>query len=152
MLHADGGIINLVDWDRRVDEVVAVAGIAPPVVGERISLEDSLSGWVTLHNQATISNDVQKDDRVARSIRSWAVEEHIQSVAAAPLIVRDQVKGTLVVIGRKEGKEKFVQVDLDLLDPLPIRRLLRLRMRFFSNNPGSLPVSKSAGGRSWRPC
>jgi len=115
LLQADGGFINLVDWDRRVDEVVAVAGIAPPVVGERISLENSLSGWVTLHNQATISNDVQKDDRVARSILSWVIEEHIQSAAAAPMIVRDQVMGTLLVISRKEGKERFVQADLDLL-------------------------------------
>jgi ligand-binding sensor domain-containing protein/signal transduction histidine kinase len=115
LLQADGGFINLVDWDRRVDEVVAVAGIAPPLVGERISLEESLSGWVTLHNQAIFSNEIQKDDRVARSLRSWVAEEHIQSAAAAPMIFRDQVKGTLLVIGRKEGKERFVQADLDLL-------------------------------------
>ncbi len=115
LMQADGGFINLVDWDSRVDEVVAVAGIAPPVVGERISLEGSLSGWVTLHNQATISHDIQKDDRVVQSLRSWVIEEHILSAAAAPMIVRDQVKGTLLVIGRKEGKERFVQADLDLL-------------------------------------
>jgi signal transduction histidine kinase len=43
------------------------------------------------------------------------IEEHIQSAAAAPMIVRDQVKGTLLVIGQKEGKGRFVQADLDLL-------------------------------------
>jgi signal transduction histidine kinase len=115
LLRADGGFINLVDWDRRVDEVVAVAGIAPPVVGERISLEGSLSGWVTLHNQATISNEIQKDDRIVQSFRAWVIEENIQSAAAAPMIVRDQVRGTLLIIGQKEGKERFVQSDLDLL-------------------------------------
>ena len=115
LLQADGGFINLVDRDRRGDEVVAVAGVAPPVVGERIPLEASLSGWATLHNQATISNQIPNDDRVARTVRSWGMENHIQSAAVAPLTVRDQVMGTLVVIGQEGKKGKFVQSDLDQL-------------------------------------
>ena len=115
LLQADGGFVNLVDWDKMEDEVVSVTGLAPPLVGERRALEDSFSGWVSLHNQATISNDIQNDDRVARSARTWVIEEHIQSTAAAPLIVRDQVVGTLLVVGQREGKGKFVQADLDLL-------------------------------------
>ncbi len=115
LLQADGGFINLVDRDRRVDEVVAVAGLAPPVVGERIPLEASLSGWATLHNQATISNQIPNDDRVARTVRSWVMENHIQSAAVAPLSVRDQVMGTLVVIGQEGKKGRFVQSDLDQL-------------------------------------
>jgi signal transduction histidine kinase len=115
LLKADGGFINLVDWDRRVDEVVAVAGLAPPVVGERIPLEDSLSGWATLHNQAIISNQIPDDERVAESVRSWVTDEQIQCVAVAPLTIRDRVMGTLLVIGQKEGKGSFVQADLGLL-------------------------------------
>ncbi|HEX9091950.1 MAG TPA: GAF domain-containing sensor histidine kinase, partial [Anaerolineales bacterium] len=42
-------------------------------------------------------------------------EEHIQSAAVAPLTIRDQVMGTLLVIGQVEGKGKFTQPDLDLL-------------------------------------
>ncbi len=115
LLKADGGFINLVDRDKGVDEVFAVTGKAPPVVGERTPLESSLSGWATLHNQAVISNQIPNDDRVARNVRSWVIEEHIQSAAVAPLTIRDQVMGTLLVIGQEEGKGKFTQPDLDLL-------------------------------------
>jgi len=115
LLQADGGIINLVDEDRGEDEVVAMAGLTPPSVGERSPLGGSLSGWVTLHNQAIISNQIPNDDRVARNAISWVMEEHIQSAAVTPLTVRDQVVGTLVVIRQRGGKEGFVQADLDLL-------------------------------------
>lgn len=115
LLHADGGLFNLVDRDQKVDEVVAVTGLAPSVIGARTALEGSLSGWATLHNQAIISNQIPDDDRVARRDRSWVVEEHIQSAAVAPLTIKDKVTGTLVVVGRKEGKGSFGQADLDLL-------------------------------------
>jgi signal transduction histidine kinase len=49
------------------------------------------------------------------SVRSWIMEQHIQSAAVAPLTVRDKVLGTLLVVGQAEGKGKFTQPDLDLL-------------------------------------
>jgi signal transduction histidine kinase/putative methionine-R-sulfoxide reductase with GAF domain len=115
LMRADGGFLNLADWDNRVDECVAVTGIAPPVVGERVPLEGSLSGWVSLHNQAMITNQISGDDRVAQSVRTWVTKEHIQSAACAPLVVRDQVKGSLLVIGQEKGRGTFDHADLDLL-------------------------------------
>ena len=115
LLKADGGFINLVDTDEGVDEVFAITGLAPPIVGKRTPLNSSLSGWATLHNQAVISNQIQDDDRVALSVHSWLTENHIQSTAVAPLTVRDKVLGTLLVIGQAGGKDKFTQPDLDLL-------------------------------------
>ena len=115
LLNADGGFVNLVDKDEGVDEVFAVTGLAPPIVGKRTPLNSRLSGWATLHNQAVISNQILDDDRVARSVHSWLIEHHIQSTAVAPLTVRDKVLGTLLVIGQAGGKDKFTQPDLDLL-------------------------------------
>jgi GAF domain-containing protein len=115
LMWADGGFINLVDWDNRMDECVAVTGVAPPVFAGRIPLEGSLSGWISLHNQAVISNQISNDDRVAQSVRAWVMKEHIQSAAGAPLVVRDQVKGSLLVIGQEKGRGTFDQADLDLL-------------------------------------
>ena len=115
LLHADGGIINLVDEDNREDEIVAITGLIPPSVGLRTPLDASLSGWVTLHNQPIISNQIPSDNRIARSTLSWVRDHNIQSAAAAPLTVRDQVKGSLIVVGQKEGKREFVKSDLDLL-------------------------------------
>ena len=59
LLQADAGILNLVDWDKNEDEVVAAAGLATFMIGSRDSLTDTLSGWVALHNQPVISNQIQ---------------------------------------------------------------------------------------------
>ena len=114
LLRADGGLINLVDWDVHEDEVVACSGAAAQFLSARGLLDASLSGWVTLHNQPVISNDLENDVRVAPETRNWLEQSHIQSVALAPLRIKDQVAGTLVVI-KQAGKGGFDQADLDLL-------------------------------------
>lgn len=59
LLKADGGMINLVDWENMLDEVVATTGTVAATIGMGGSLETSLSGWVTQHNQAIISNEIK---------------------------------------------------------------------------------------------
>jgi len=113
LLQGDGGMINLVDWEKKEDEVVTGHGSCAHTVGFRSPLEDSLSGWVTLHNQPVISNQLQDDHRVDRYVRLGEVQN--QSAAIAPLIIKDQVIGTLVVMDKQAGKGEFDQADLDLL-------------------------------------
>jgi len=126
LLQADGGILNLVDWEKNEDEAVACTGLAVYVVGGRSPLEGGLSGWVTLHNQPVISNQLQNDSRVNR--RGLArleeeIEKQIQNAAIAPLTIKDQVMGTLVVMDKQGGKGEFDQSDLDLLvDDFPLGR------------------------------
>jgi len=118
LLQADGGILNLVDWERNEDEVVACTGLAVSEVGVRSPLEGGLSGWVTLHNQPVISDQLQNDSRVDRRGLARLEEEidkQIQNAAVAPLTIKDQVVGTLVVIDKQGGKGEFDQSDLDLL-------------------------------------
>ena len=115
LLHADGGLINLVDWELRQDEVVAAAGIGCRMLHETVSLDGSLSGWVTLHNEPTICNEVPCDPRVAPNTLSWQIEAQIQSAAVAPLVVREQVIGTVVLMGTRPGRVRFEPADLDLL-------------------------------------
>jgi ligand-binding sensor domain-containing protein/nitrate/nitrite-specific signal transduction histidine kinase len=114
LLRADGGMINLVDWEQREDEVVACNGAAAHFRGARGSLDTSLSGWSTLHKQSVISNCLADDARVAPDARAWLAQARIQSVALAPLTIKDQVAGTLVLI-KESGKGGFDQADLDLL-------------------------------------
>jgi putative methionine-R-sulfoxide reductase with GAF domain len=64
LLQAEGGILNLVDWDMDADEVVAAIGSAASTVGRHSSLRGSLSGWATLHRQTVTLNDPSVDDRV----------------------------------------------------------------------------------------
>jgi GAF domain-containing protein len=118
LLQAEGGILNLVDWDMREDEVVAAAGVAAHTVGIHSGLEAGLSGWVTLHDQAVVSNNVRVDDRVSRpGLARLELESgrRIRNVAAAPLRIKDQVVGTLVILDKQGGARDFDQSDLDLL-------------------------------------
>jgi GAF domain-containing protein len=119
LLQAEGGILNLVDWEAQEDEVVAVVGVASDVIGLPSSgLKSSLSGWVTLHNQAVVSNDVRADERISEAGLAWLESERgkrIRNTAAAPLRIKDRVVGTLVIMDKQGGERDFDQSDLDLL-------------------------------------
>lgn len=118
LLQADGGVINLVDWERREDEVVAGTGLGASVIGRRSPLEGSLSGWVSLHQESVISSQPREDNRVDKRALRWledGLERNIRSAAAAPLTVKDQVMGTLVVMDKQGGKAEFDHNDLELL-------------------------------------
>ncbi len=114
LLQADGGLINLVDWERREDEVVAGSGAGLGFLGVRGPLDASLSGWVTLHNEPIVSNRLRTDERVAANSRLWLERDHLQSAALAPLRSKNQVVGTLVLI-KETGQGGFDQGALDLL-------------------------------------
>ena len=114
LLQSDGGLINLVDWEKQEDEVVAGSGTAAEYVGAHGPLTTSLSGWVSLHNQPVISNDLDKDERVAPDARLWLAQSHLRSAALAPLLIKGQVIGTLVLV-KTEDQGGFDQGDLDLL-------------------------------------
>jgi GAF domain-containing protein/ligand-binding sensor domain-containing protein len=119
LLQAEGGILNLVDWGVRADKVVAAAGVAADTVGlPSSSLETSLSGWVTLHNQPVVSNDVRVDERISEAGLVWLESESgrkIRNTAAAPLRIKDRVVGTLVLLDKQGGEVAFDESDLNLL-------------------------------------
>lgn len=114
LLQAEGGILNLVDWELMEDEVVACVGTITGILGRRGSLHTSLSGWVTIHNQPEISNHLQDDPRADRSGVKYT-QARLQKAALAPLNIKDQVIGTLVVIDKLGGAGDFNQSDLELL-------------------------------------
>ncbi len=113
LLNADGGMINLVREDEPVDEVVAGAGLTVSMIGQRTRLDSSLSGWVTLHNEPVIVNDVEQDERITR--QEPAMRSAIHSAAVAPLAIKDEVIGTLVVVGTERGKGDFDETELETL-------------------------------------
>jgi GAF domain-containing protein/streptogramin lyase len=118
LLQAEGGILNLVDWKAGEDEVVAAIGSAAASVGRRSSLQGSLSGWATLHKQAVISNAPSTDDRVDRfglAILEGEKGTPVGNAAVAPLTIRAQTLGSLVLLDKQGGREGFSQNDLDLL-------------------------------------
>jgi signal transduction histidine kinase len=115
LLMAEGGILNLVNWDEQVDEVFACYGTASGNLGLKGSLDQSLSGWVTLHNQPEISNHVSSDPRADYSGMNNSFLKKITNAACAPLVIKENVIGTLIVIDKLGGSADFDQDDLDFL-------------------------------------
>ena len=118
LLQAGGGILNMVDWDANEDEVVAATGSAEASTGVRASLGGTLSGWVTLHNQAVICNDVRSDERIHMNglhLLESTSGKRIRNAAIVPLTIKNQVVGTLVLLDKQKGQATFEQSDVNLL-------------------------------------
>jgi signal transduction histidine kinase len=115
LLRAEGGILNLANLDRFEDEVVACTGTARSTLGIKTPLDQTLSGWVTLHNQPVIVNDVSGDPRVYQHGRPGDFEKQVTNATVAPLTIKDRVIGTLAVVDKMGGKVDFEEADLDLL-------------------------------------
>jgi GAF domain-containing protein len=115
LLQADGGILNLVDWEEGEDEVMACVGSVTHTRGVRSRLDGSLSGWVTLHNQPVISNRLREDSRVDRLQLDLFQDVPLRNAALAPMSIKDQVIGTLVLVDKRGGEGEFDQADMDLL-------------------------------------
>ena len=118
LFEADGGILNLVDWDRNEDDAVACVGNAMTVLGSRAPLDQTLSGWIALHNQPAIVSDPKGDERVNKAglrAQETAVGKAIQNLAGVPLVIKGQVIGSLVLMDKQGGRGTFDRNDLDLL-------------------------------------
>ncbi|MEJ2211130.1 MAG: GAF domain-containing protein [Anaerolineae bacterium] len=115
LFGAEGGVLNLVDWDRYEDEAVACVGSAVAGLGYRTPLDGGLSGWIALNNRPAISTDLRGDDRVDQSGLSaleTALDSTLLNAAGVPLAIKDRVVGSLVLVD-KQGD--FDRNDLDLL-------------------------------------
>ncbi|NTV83794.1 MAG: GAF domain-containing sensor histidine kinase [Bacteroidales bacterium] len=115
LLQAEGGILNLVDWEAQADEVFACFGTASGTLGIKVPLKLSLSGWVALNNKPEISNRLFNDARAYDPGKFTAFMKPITNAAIAPFTIKDRVSGTLVVIDKLGGVVEFNQDDLDLL-------------------------------------
>ena len=118
LVHAEGGVLNLIDWEAGEDEVVASTGSIDFVHGYRSPLQGSLSGWASLRNQAVVSSQLKADNRVDLRALSWTsamTTRPIRSAAVAPLSIKGEVVGTLLVVDKKGEGAQFDQTDLNLL-------------------------------------
>jgi GAF domain-containing protein len=118
LFEAEGGVLNLVDWERNEDEAVACVGSAVGGLGYRTPLDRGLSGWIALHNRPAISADLRGDERVDQTglmELEMALDRTVQNAAGAPLAIKGQVIGSLVLIDKHGGRGHFDHSDLDLL-------------------------------------
>jgi signal transduction histidine kinase len=80
-------------------------------------LWNGLTGWVLREKAPTLSDDIQNDERQQDTALTSARRSGDRSAAVAPLLIGDQVLGTLTVVNGI-SKETFTPADLNLVTML----------------------------------
>jgi diguanylate cyclase (GGDEF)-like protein len=71
---------------------------SPWKAGERIPLKGTATEWVANHNKSTVDDDLSSDQRFTTA--KYHLQHSIRSLAYIPLIISNQVIGTLIVGSR----------------------------------------------------
>jgi diguanylate cyclase (GGDEF)-like protein len=87
---------------------------SPWKVGERIPLKGTATEWVVEHRKPIINSDLTIEDRFTTS--KYHLQRSIRSIAYLPLIISNQVIGTLTVASRKA--DAYSSRHLKLLEQL----------------------------------
>lgn len=94
--------------------VIALGPKGPEVKNFVLNPGEGIAGWVALHGQSLIVNDVETDNRFFSEIsRSIGYANH--SILAVPMRVRDETVGLIEIINKKD-KKYFTQDDLQWLE------------------------------------
>lgn len=80
-------------------------------------LQAGLTGWVLREKRSTLSDDIQNDERQRGSAQASARRSGDRSAAVAPLLIAEQVLGTLTVINGP-ARMVFTEADLNLVTML----------------------------------
>ncbi|WP_420643862.1 GAF domain-containing protein [Candidatus Leptofilum sp.] len=117
--NADKSVILLVDVaEERLIRVVKSGfrreEISPYSFAE---VEQGISGWVLRQKKPTLVADISTDERNRGVALADAKRSGDKAAAVAPLLIRDEVIGTLTVINGR-NKEPFTSADLNLVTSL----------------------------------
>jgi diguanylate cyclase (GGDEF)-like protein len=83
----------------------------------KLKVGEGIAGWVALHGESVIVNDVTLDRRFNSSFDK-ASNFKTRSVLCVPLISRGQLIGVVELINRKSRSYRFTQRDLTMLTTL----------------------------------
>lgn len=114
VMGASAGSLLLLD--RQTDELVfevIEGGIGAALEGTRMPADKGIAGWVAIHREPLIVDDVNRDDRYFRDI-AQGYDFTTTSLLCVPLIARGQVIGVLQVLNKEPGKY-FTEDDQELL-------------------------------------
>lgn len=119
LVGADKGLLVLLDVQKeRLVEIVGHgygrAQLDAHTFGE---LCDGLTGWVIREKVSTLTNDLQNDERQHGKALASARMSGDRSAAVAPLLIGDQVLGTLTVVNGP-SKQAFTPASLNLVTML----------------------------------
>jgi len=119
LVGADKSLLALVDVQKeRLVEIVGHGYDQVQLEAHTFEeLQAGLSGWVFREKMPTLAGDLQNDERQQGAALASARRSGDRSAAVAPLLIGDQVLGTLTVVNGIE-KQIFTEVDLNLVGML----------------------------------
>jgi diguanylate cyclase (GGDEF)-like protein len=83
---------------------------SPWKVGERLPLKGSGTEWVAAHGKPIVDNDLSVEIRFSSS--QYHLQHGIRTVAYLPLIISNQIIGSLIVASRKSNAYNTKKIDL----------------------------------------
>jgi diguanylate cyclase (GGDEF)-like protein/PAS domain S-box-containing protein len=110
LTHADGSSILMLDGEELIHR--AGTGFGSELLGERLRVDETFSGWVYRQGRSAICHDT------AQLESSLALERGIRSMISVPLRHGDEIVGLLIVLSRQPGT--FTEDDLATLEMLSV--------------------------------
>ncbi len=83
-------------------------------VGERVPIKESATEWVATHKKAVIEPDLAQESRF--STAKYYLKQGVRSIIYLPLIIKDEVIGSLIVASRQPNA--YTQRHMKLLEQL----------------------------------
>ena len=119
LVEADKSLLALIDVPKgRLVEVVGHGYSQAQLEAHTFEeLQAGLSGWVLRSKAATLTGDLQNDERQHGLALASAQKSGDQSAAVAPLLIGEEVLGTLTVVNGP-SKQTFTPADLSLVTML----------------------------------
>ncbi len=93
---------------------IALGSKAPQIQKFSLNMGEGLAGWVALHNQSVMVNDVDDDPRHKRDI-GRKIGYPASSILAVPMRVKERCIGVIEILNKKDNKN-FDEDDLQWLE------------------------------------
>ncbi len=106
--------LMLVDKEKNELYIKYAIGLRPELINIRVSMENSISGWVAREGKPLIVKDIEVDERFKRVNRATYESK---SLISSPVIIKGEVVGVLNVNNKIDGGI-FTEDELELLNTL----------------------------------
>lgn len=118
ILNAEGGSLWLWSDDQKntlVCRAVLHRAGTPPLLGVERHASEGIVGWVSMNNQSTILDRVDRDKRFSREV-DQQINFETRMLMAVPLRIRDRAIGVLEFVNKLNGR--FDEDDLVVAETL----------------------------------
>ncbi len=117
-LGVEHSSIMLIDAQEEMLHIDAAIGLPEPIVKHaRVSMGESISGWVAQKGEPLLVHDIDKDKRFSKFAKSTDTKYKTKSLLSVPLKFKDRVIGVLNVNNKRDGAI-FTEKDLHVLSAI----------------------------------